>query len=563
MKRNYKKFCLKYDRQSGGMLMELMLSVALAAITIPFVVRYQKNTIERARNVAVVKQMDMVRGALERCIFENRTDLISKGVNPDGYRVFSNPNETECVMLSNDSETDPMGLINYGLTPEFANDYADKYKLRIRRSNDNTGQPVLQGIVLLADGAINSMRTREIVNLGGGQVGFTDDNYVRGGFNAFSTEKTTYGLEGQEGIVQTTDTMRGDTRYLWRTSDSTNTDRTMLSFLNLDGHDIKNIGGFAANNAYFSDRITLDSTYPLGDNTSTISTLKFTKRINLNGTNLTGDKAVVNSNFAAATEGDHSLNVNNNLTINSNSSVAGFVVNCVPTSDTDNTCANTIELNADTFTIPMCKDSENRETCLSMGSINFDTCDITNNLELFQLESSTATITYTDKAIASHLRMGGTNPIMATKSEDDKYYIKSHEANFNQMNLNGSLTTSNGNTLKGLSALFNYIVEKEKVLYNNTNLNNTNLDNMYGAAWLNFYENDAGGNDVGFYLKKFRYMQHILNMKMACSTQNSPDCPGVEKIKACINLAECREKVGNCKNTDHACVLEIVNSYGN
>ena len=43
--------------QSGNMLVELLLSVALAMLIIPFVFKYQRSAIERRENIVVTKQM--------------------------------------------------------------------------------------------------------------------------------------------------------------------------------------------------------------------------------------------------------------------------------------------------------------------------------------------------------------------------------------------------------------------------------------------------------------------------------------------------------------------------
>ena len=59
--------------QRGGMLVELMMTIALAAIIIPFVFRYQETAVSRARNVAITRQMENVQSALERYIVENKT----------------------------------------------------------------------------------------------------------------------------------------------------------------------------------------------------------------------------------------------------------------------------------------------------------------------------------------------------------------------------------------------------------------------------------------------------------------------------------------------------------
>lgn len=249
-----------FNLQQGSMLMELMLSLALAMIIIPFVFRYQKNTIERARNIAVVKQMETVQAALERCIFENRSEIVNQGVS-----VLSENNtdstKIDCLILSN-YEGDAIklrGLVNYGLTNEFANDFKDDYKLRILRTADHTGQPVLQGVVLLNsldNQNINALRTREIVRLGGGQIGFIDGNDVQGGYGSFKTVKSDFGFQNfNAGILQTTGTMRGDSKYLWRLPSDSEEDATMLSDLNLDGHNIENIKSLKGKEAYFHNLV--------------------------------------------------------------------------------------------------------------------------------------------------------------------------------------------------------------------------------------------------------------------------------------------------------------------
>ena len=39
--------------QRGSMLVELLMSIALAAIIMPFIFRYQKSVITRAENIAI------------------------------------------------------------------------------------------------------------------------------------------------------------------------------------------------------------------------------------------------------------------------------------------------------------------------------------------------------------------------------------------------------------------------------------------------------------------------------------------------------------------------------
>lgn len=300
-----------FNFQCGGMLLELMLSVALAAIIIPFVFRYQKNTIERARNIAIVKQMETVQSALERCIFENREVLLRQGVN-----VFSenntDPDVIDCLMLSNYDDENPRGLINYGLTVEFADDFKNDYKLRILKSADNTDQPVLQGVVLLNNQNINALRTREIVRLGGGKVGFLDGDNVQGGYNSFQTLKTEFSFNNvDEGIIQTTDTMRGYSKYLWRLPSGSEDDATMLSWLNLDGHNIDNVNDLRAYNAGFAMDLTIVGNG--SDNLGNIfaSNTYFTKPTTVKS-DCTGDKAIVRGYLTINSGG--TLNVSEKLT---------------------------------------------------------------------------------------------------------------------------------------------------------------------------------------------------------------------------------------------------------
>ena len=579
MKTTNKNFCSKPNFQHGGMLMEMMLSVALAAITIPFVARYQKNTIERARNVAVVKQMGIVRGALERCIMENRSNYL----NHMGAYVFSendisDPTRIECLVLS-DGEDEPHGLINYGLTPEFINDYGNDYTLRIRKSEDNTGQAVLQGIVLLKNGNVNTLSTREIVNLGGGQVGFTDGDYVRGGFNAFSTEKITYGLStSDQGIIQTTDTTRGDSKYLWRTADSSDEDRTMLSFLNLDMHDIINLAGFSAREADFSDRITLDPAYPLESGKSTIDTLKFANRMNLINTNLTGGSAIVNGNFSAANR-DSVLTVNDTLIINSPSSgILNFYANCTSSNNcnAEGICTCVPLKIQDDLKISLCPDNSSEEvSCMAAENItlNFDKYT-TRDLELFGLESDSGIVEYTSKAVTSHLRMDNQDSVMTSESAAScngrQNCIDANSVNLEVVQSTGNLKATDGTALSsvaGLSALVSHVKTQEAVVFPS---GIANIDDRYGRFWN--YFSDCANNSVGCHLEQFQAMRSILLLKNKCININSQAQLTIDycvseyigRLKDCFDhnyglvkcgaLAECLERCGSETGAVSACV---------
>ena len=107
-----KRTFLYRNMQHGGMLVELMMTIALAAIIIPFVFRYQQTAVVRARNVAIAKQMENVQSVLERYIIENKTELMK----PTGKNISR-------VKISD--------LVNYGLPEYIATDYKDDYQLRV------------------------------------------------------------------------------------------------------------------------------------------------------------------------------------------------------------------------------------------------------------------------------------------------------------------------------------------------------------------------------------------------------------------------------------------------
>ena len=171
------------ENQKGGMLIELMMSIALAAIIIPFVFRYQQISVSRARNIAVVKQMENVQSALERYIVENKINLMK----PTGKNI---------------TRIEIDDLVDYGLPEYIAQTYSNDYQLRILKSADKSNKSILQGIVILSNSDITPLRTREIVNLGGGKFGFVEGNSTYGGFGAYRINASDFGVpQNRERII--------------------------------------------------------------------------------------------------------------------------------------------------------------------------------------------------------------------------------------------------------------------------------------------------------------------------------------------------------------------------
>ncbi len=252
--------------QRGSMLVEMLLSVALAAIIIPFVFRYQHNVIARAKNIEVAQRMETVQTALERYIVENRASLL----NTVGRNITR-------VQLAD--------LVPYGLPEDILNSSAE-YQLRILKSNDVGTQSTLQGVVVMSDANITPLRTREIVMMGGNNMGFIEGRHAYGAFGAWRSDTVDLGLGGAQGIVGSTGVNRDNALYLWRVPSNDADDATMMSALNLGGHDIENASFFDVSNVNFSENMhsgTLVASNIIFQNRTTIDTTFETKSARVAG----------------------------------------------------------------------------------------------------------------------------------------------------------------------------------------------------------------------------------------------------------------------------------------
>ena len=284
------------NAQRGGMLVELMMTIALAAIIIPFVFRYQETAVSRARNVAITRQMENVQSALERYIVENKTELMRpKGKNISYVKI--------------------QDLVDYGLPEYIASTYGDDYQLRVLKSSDNKNKSTLQGIIILTNNDISPLRTREIVNLGGGKFGFVEGNTTYGGFGAYRANASDFGISGAKGLVGITDIKRGNDEYLWRLPSDNENDATMLSPLNLDGHDITNVRFVDANKAQFEEKLKVGNL--------NLNSLVFANRATID-TIYSTNIAVINGALSADSR---NLNVSGTLTLADSAKFSSFYTN--------------------------------------------------------------------------------------------------------------------------------------------------------------------------------------------------------------------------------------------
>ena len=282
--------------QRGGMLVELMMTIALAAIIIPFVFRYQQTAAERAKNVAITRQMENVQSALERYIVENKKELM----RPTGKNITK-------IKIAD--------LVDYGLPEYIADTYANDYQLRVLKSANNNNKSTLQGIVILSNSDITPIRTREIVNLGGGKFGFVEGNTTYGGFGVFRNQASDFGIKNTKGLIGTTKVKRGNAEYLWRLPSDNENDATMQSALNLDGHDIKSIRFLDSYKAQFGEKLKIGKL--------DVGTLVFANRSTIDSV-FTTNIAVING---ALTADSRELSVNGTLTLADSAKFSSFYTN--------------------------------------------------------------------------------------------------------------------------------------------------------------------------------------------------------------------------------------------
>ena len=234
-----KKKCgifLSHNGQRGGMLVELLMSVAIVSVVVPFLFRYQQDSVIRAENISVARKMQDVQSALERYIVANRETLL----NVAGKSITR-------VEISD--------LADFGIPENVIENESEKYQLRILKSSDATGQATLQGVVVMTDANITPLRTRQIMAVGGDNMGFVEGTHAYGTFGAWHTDTIDIGITVPDGIISTTAVNRDNALYLWREPSENSEDATMMGALNLGGHDITSAKYFDGSAAQFDETL--------------------------------------------------------------------------------------------------------------------------------------------------------------------------------------------------------------------------------------------------------------------------------------------------------------------
>lgn len=289
------------NNRCGTVLIEFLLTIALAGTLMPFIYGYQNRAVIRAENVRLTRQMEQIQSVLEKYIVDNKDAMLTTV----GRNIIR-------VKLSD--------LIDYGLPSEFVRVNADKYQLRVLKSNDYGDQSTLQGVIVLSDSDITPLRTREIVSMGDDKIGFVDGTRAYGGFGTWRMDTVNLDIKATSGIVRTTSINRDNSLYLWRVPSDGATDATMLSALNLGARDIinssfVNAGGLSVNELFESNKIVTNDM--IFKNRTTIDTEYITQTAIVSGT-MSGDSKniTVSGTFNLAESAKASSFTTDNLWVN-------------------------------------------------------------------------------------------------------------------------------------------------------------------------------------------------------------------------------------------------------
>jgi hypothetical protein len=220
-----------FNNENGGMMLEILLSLAIAAAAVPFVMRELDGRAHRAENVRVARDINKTKDLLEKYIIAHKLQLLE----PTGRVVTK-------VKIGD--------LKEYGNIPK---DY-DKFQARIIKSRDRGGHVVLSGMVIYDSADISPMRTREIAQLGGEATGFVDNNQAHGTFGTWRSRTNIFDAQfGKNSIVEGTNTILSGGDFLWRVPSKNPLDASMSSDLLLGKNDINNVSTIDTYSSDFSE----------------------------------------------------------------------------------------------------------------------------------------------------------------------------------------------------------------------------------------------------------------------------------------------------------------------
>ena len=317
-------FFRKSTNEKGGILIELLLTLTIVFTIVPFLISYQKQRFERAENISIVKDLNLIRNSLEQYIQYNKTSLNSNIKN---------------IIRINIKE-----LLNYGISDKYLDKYQNKIQIRILKKINFDQSINLQGYIIYDDSKITPIKTKEIINNSDNKFGFIEGNKVYGAFDNWKNNLSKLDINTSRGIVNLTNNFIDNSeKYIWRIESENKNDSTMLSDINLNYHNIVNnkfVNSFNINinNKLYSKEIItkklefqnpininqnllLDKGVVYGSISSDNANLQINKKLNLsrfaNFTNINvNDLWVINLNLYSFNASKNSIiNINKNMDI--------------------------------------------------------------------------------------------------------------------------------------------------------------------------------------------------------------------------------------------------------
>jgi hypothetical protein len=226
--------------QHGGMMVEFLLALSLAAAMLPFLLRTETARVRRAENIRIARDMALVKSALERYIEDKKAAMTA-------------------TITRNVKRVSISDLAEYGLGIDAINK-SEKYQLRVIKTADRAGRSFLQGIVIMENSDMSALRTREVAELSGEAAGFAEGLKAYGAFGTWTQNVHIWNANfSNNAVLDMTPVSRAGDEFIKRVATDNALDATMASDLSLGGHNIVNARTLAAETANFSEFMNTDN----------------------------------------------------------------------------------------------------------------------------------------------------------------------------------------------------------------------------------------------------------------------------------------------------------------
>jgi len=228
---------MRCHNSRGAGLLELLLALAIFMAVLPFVYDFAIDQRDRVENARIVRQIGIVRDALEQYVEENKQKLLAP-VSANVTRVRL----SDLKRVNADSLKDV------------------RLQLRIVKSRDMGGRSFIQGVAVFDFSDLTPLRIRQIAALGGNAGGFADGQMLYGSFGTWQVPISQIeATVGSNSILARTKPFRSGGDYLRRLPSDNPLDATMQSDMSLGGHNITDTRNLTATSARFLDVVETDS----------------------------------------------------------------------------------------------------------------------------------------------------------------------------------------------------------------------------------------------------------------------------------------------------------------